>query len=89
MKKEVLIPVFVSIVVFLIVAIPTYYVMQGEKEEMSYEGEIPIDFEVDRYCAPYQPPNCVAFTVTPHYVQAFTDKELQFAHDCMMGEERK
>ena len=58
-KKEILIPVFVAVAVFLIVAIPTYSVMQEDRREMSYEGATPIDIEVDRYCYPYQPPNCM------------------------------
>ena len=85
MKKEIVIPVFVAVAVFLIVVIPTYYVMQDEKNGRSDEGAIPIDLEVARYCEPYQPSYCGSFTVTPSYVQAFGDKELQFAHDCMMG----
>ena len=87
MKKEIVIPVFVTVAVFLIVAIPTYFITQEEKKEMLYEDTIPIDTEVARYCEPYQPSYCGSFTVTPSYVQAFTDKELQFAHDCMMGTE--
>ena len=84
-KKEILIPVFVAVAVFLIVAIPTYCVMQEDRREMSYEGATPFDIEVDRYCYPYQPPNCVGFTVTPHHLNAFADKEFQFADDCMVG----
>ena len=84
-KKEISIPMFVAIVVVLIVAIPTYYTIQEEKEEMLYEGAIPIDIEVNRYCKPYQPTYCGAFTVTPRYVQVYADEEFWFAHDCIMG----
>ena len=86
-KKEILIPVFVTIVVFLIVAIPTYCVIQEDSREMTYEGGIPFDIEVDRYCDPYQPPNCGGFTVTPHHLNAFADKEFKFADDYSMGKE--
>ena len=84
-KKEILIPAFVTIAVFLIAAIPTYCVIQEDRREMTYEDGIPFDIEVDRYCDQYQPPNCVGFTVTPHHLNAFGDKDFQFADDCMMG----
>ena len=86
-KKEILIPVFVTIAVFLIVAIPTYCVMQEDKKEMSYEDGIHFDIEVDRYCYQYQPPNCVGFTFTPHHMNAFADKEFKFPDDYSMGKE--
>ena len=85
-KKEILIPVFVTVAVFLIVAIPTYFITQEDKKEMLYEDAIPIDIEVARYCEPYQPSYCGSFTVTPGYVQAFVDEEFKFAHDCMVGD---
>ena len=86
MKKEFLIPICVAIAVFLIVAIPTYFITQEDKKEMLYEDAIQFDLEVSRYCEPYQPSYCGSFSVTPSYVQAFTDKELQFAHNCMVGD---